>query len=259
MAPQDDNPQSTRSALADFNKTYNSISLGMAAHNTFLSNLSKHRAAKNTSTQPTRPAPQRTISSNSDLNTAWLPPPSAGLGYRAPPSSSKSPSASSSGASTPAPDHETNVLRKKILGRNAARQVAEGQLQQKQQGLKKGSSKGNAGQSESEEEVGRGGLVRTRGKRGATGEGREAEYGGRRKRVRVEGGEGKEEGKEEGKAGGDSVVVCGEDVVMGGHQGGEQQEGEQTPAESEKKRKRKNKKKKGTGGGEPGTVAVEEN
>lgn len=139
-------------------------------------------------------------------------PDNVGIGYIAP--------ASSSSLNKPPEDREKAVLRQRVLGRNAARQLAERERQQQQQQQPGGRKKKGGDGSDSEEEVGKGALVKGKkrpavvvvdagirtGDGSAQRRGREEEEEEsrrkRRKRVRVEAPDGAEDGSDPRAPGG---------------------------------------------------------
>ncbi|KAL2131339.1 hypothetical protein VTI74DRAFT_5247 [Chaetomium olivicolor] len=305
--PSQDDPKQKLPVAADFKEIFNRINLNLDKRRSALSALTKHHQPSSSTTTTTPPVsggaggfssltsssrastpshhhqqsqsqPQRERSADDqDLNPVYALPPNAGIGYN--PSRS-----SSSDASRSAQDRDTQLLRRKVLGKNAARQLAEARSARNGAGsLKRGS--GGGYESESEEEVGRGALVRSRGKgqgvgsvngkvgtskkRGAErivkgeGEGNgngeeeedEEEVAPRRKKARVEGREtgnymGGKEGEEKKGNGERKWQNGGEDVVMveTGAEAEGQKDGPGGTSEQqvngEKKKKKKKKKKK---------------
>ncbi|KAK3304358.1 uncharacterized protein B0T15DRAFT_512518 [Chaetomium strumarium] len=268
---------------------FNQIGLGLAKHQRITSTISKHRSSTTTTTTTTQGigrgfsslattghAPNGTeistphhfnsqsnggssgsgsgIEDEQDLYSASS---NAGLGF----SPSPSPASSSSSSKNNGESKDTAALRRRVLGRNAARQVAEAKANRKRM----------AEDSESEEEVGKGSLVkaggRARVKAKRTEEyGREGEGNGvdgpARKKVRVgevlaEEEEGKEIGpgaaaaselngneRDEGDADdtmGDADASVGVAEENDGHRGAGQGQ-----LAAEKKMRKKNKKNKKT-------------
>ncbi|KAK1832141.1 hypothetical protein QBC39DRAFT_75456 [Podospora conica] len=160
----------------------NAIALGLSKQAALLASLrSKHRPSQPTTTSTTTttttkkgfssltttttplssasiptPSPHQP-KPNDDLNPSFLAPPNAGIG-QAPPSSSNAT------AATTAKDAETRQLARKILGRNAARQVQEAKDARAAggRGVKRRGGGGAAAESESEEELGRSAVGRAR-------------------------------------------------------------------------------------------------
>lgn len=183
-----------------------------------------------TTPNPHQPQPPQT----DDLDSVFRAPPNAGIDY-APPSSS-----SGTNGTTIAQDAETRVLARKILGRNAARQVQEArEARAGQRGVKRRGGGGVAEESESEEELGRSAVGRARARGGGGnvgGGGVEYQKAGER-----DGGDGNglvDVGDVEGKGKSEVVGERAEDV-------------ESVPRgdDEEKPKKKKRKKNKGTGVG----------
>ncbi|KAL2195766.1 hypothetical protein P885DRAFT_61541 [Corynascus similis CBS 632.67] len=299
----DGNPTPRPPSNADFNEIFNRIALARAKHHRVVS-LAGHRPLTPPVTPPSAPPnttsttaaagggfssfsastatsssqSQTPASSNSPRTAAsaaandprladdfddrhpWAPD-NAGIGYT-PPSSSKS--------STAQQDRETALLRKKVLGRNAARQLAEREQQhQRGVGRKRGVAAVSDDGSESEEELGKGALVKGRkkpvvaalgGKAGGSG-GQGDDGASRRKKARVEGlagiGSGASGGseaeaaeKEKGEGGdvdsqeGAQAAKKGGDVAMTDTGAEEERNGAGTNAPELKGTEKKKKKKK---------------
>ncbi|KAK0740861.1 hypothetical protein B0T18DRAFT_218895 [Schizothecium vesticola] len=167
---------------------------------------------------------------NDDLDSSFRLAPNAGIG-QAPPS------ASGTNGTATARDAETRQLARKILGRNAARQVQEARdARAGSRGVKRRGGGGGAEESESEEELGRSavGRERARGVRSKLGDG-----------------DGLKGGEREGGGGNGAVDV-------GGRGEGEVVEESAADVESvprgddENKPKKKRKKNKGTAKGASG-------
>lgn len=175
-----------------------------------------------------------------DLDSAFRAPPNAGIGH-APPSSS------GTNGTAIAQDAETRLLARKILGRNAARQLQEAKdARGGQRGVKRRGG-GVADESESEEELGRSavGRARARGGGGKAGGG-DCRKGGLKGEVREEGEGGNEDDVAVAGGKGEGQVVVGDrvEVVESVPRGDDD--------EKPKKKKRKKTKgaAKGAGGGE---------
>ncbi|KAK4122751.1 hypothetical protein N657DRAFT_646491 [Parathielavia appendiculata] len=235
------NQNSQPPVAPDASQIFNRIALATAKHERILSTLSKHRTASTFSpttltstgggfssltirttptpsdgTQPPHQAqdrPSRKAQAD-DADLLYSQPPNAGVGY----SPSPSPSAQSSSSGAGAQDKVTMMLRRKVLGRNAARQLAERERQRngKKRGLA-GVGSGGGGESESEEEVGKTALVRSRGNRG------------NRAKAGEEDGKGK--GKKEGGAtSSSSTAVAGGGGGGGGGENGLSESGSESKA-----------------------------
>jgi hypothetical protein len=190
------------------------------------SQLTSSSRSGNASNSATTRSPK--IDDDADLNPAYALPPNAGIGYTPP---SASASAAGVGANT-----ADRALRTKVLGRNAARQLAErDRLAAAAAAAAAGSGSGGNRKrergghaSDSEEEVGRAALVRTKAKAKV----KDATAGNGP-------GEGAGAGDERGKNG---EVVSGPVVVVeegwSGSQGRSRSEDKQEEEERERKRAR---------------------
>ncbi|KAK4115758.1 hypothetical protein N656DRAFT_775716 [Canariomyces notabilis] len=276
MAPSAGSNPPKLPVAPDVDQIFNRIALGMAKHQRIFDTLAKHRTPSSPSTATatatatgTTPGPgggfssltnpksnksQLTSSSRSgnasnsattrspkidddaDLNPAYALPPNAGIGYTPP---SASAAAGAGGNKSLASSSADRALRTKILGRNAARQLAERDRLAAAAaggsgsgGNRKRERGGHA--SDSEEEVGRAALVRTKAKA--------------KVKVKVKGataGNGPSEGAGAGdgdKGGKNGEVVSGPVVVVEegrrGSQGRSRSEDKQEEEETERKRAR---------------------
>ncbi|KXX82791.1 hypothetical protein MMYC01_200775 [Madurella mycetomatis] len=181
MPPPAEDPKPKLPVTPDVNQIFNRIALGMAKHQRIFDTLAKHRkpttaapaqggrssggggggfsslAAPNNSnsSRASNSTTPRNDDADSDLNPAYALPPNAGVGYV--------PAGANSAAT--AADGDRAQLRAKVLGRNAARQLE--LAERGRGGAVQGQKKRGAvrdGESESEEEVGRGAMVRDRGR-----------------------------------------------------------------------------------------------
>jgi hypothetical protein len=252
---------------------FNQIALGLAKHQRIAATLSKHRTntpttiqikgrgfsslattnghtpngTKTSTTQQSSPQTNNGSSGIEDEESLYSASINAGLGFSPSPSPSSSSSAKNNGESK-----DTAALRRRVLGRNAARQLAEARTA----GRKRAAP---AEDSESEEEVGKASLVKAGGRRGVrvkedyergveAGKKNGVDASPARKKPRV-GGALEEEEEEEGKtdregedvAMGDADAGVGEAAGNDGHPGAAQ---EQLAAEKKMKRNKNNKKKK---------------
>lgn len=168
-----------------------------------------------------------------DLDSVFRAPPNAGIGH-------VPPSASGISGTTIAQDAETRLLARKILGRNAARQLQEArEARAGQKGVKRRGG-AVAEESESEEELGRSAVGRARARGGSKAGGGDGQKAGEREGGDVNGvaDVGDVEGRGKGEVVGERAEGV-ESVPRG--------DGEEKP--KKKKRKKNKGAAKGAGGG----------